>query len=81
MKIDNNALNLTQSIGQTQPTTASPISHGSKRATGDHVQLSDTASLLSVGQQRLQQLEQQYAAGTYSVSPSQIANSMINSML
>jgi anti-sigma28 factor (negative regulator of flagellin synthesis) len=81
MKIDNNALNLTQSIAQTQPAMASPISHGSKKATGDHVQLSDMASLLSVGQQRLEQLEQQYSTGTYSVSPSQIANGMINSML
>jgi len=81
MKIDNNALSLTQSIAPTQPNAPSTISHNAKRQSGDHVQLSDMASLLSTSQQRLEQLEQAYANGAYNVSPSQIANSMINEML
>lgn len=81
MKIDNNALSLTQSIAQTQPSAISGKGSQNRRAAGDHVQISDMASLLSTSQQKIEQLAQSYANGTYNVSPSQIANSMINSML
>jgi anti-sigma28 factor (negative regulator of flagellin synthesis) len=50
------------------------------RQTGgeDQVQLSSLAQQLSSDPSKLSQLQAAYEAGTYNVSPSQIANSILN---
>jgi anti-sigma28 factor (negative regulator of flagellin synthesis) len=60
--------------------------HGSKsnarQAQGqDQVQLSSLASQISADPSKLSQLQASYEAGTYNVSPSQIANSILNDAL
>ncbi len=47
----------------------------------DSVQISTSASHLSADPSRLSQLQAAYDAGTYNVSPSQIANSILNALL
>jgi anti-sigma28 factor (negative regulator of flagellin synthesis) len=47
----------------------------------DHVQISSLASQLSADPSKLSQLAAAYEAGTYNVSPSQIANSILNDAL
>jgi anti-sigma28 factor (negative regulator of flagellin synthesis) len=44
----------------------------------DQVQISSLASQLSSDPSKLSQLQASYEAGTYNVSPSQIANSILN---
>ena len=47
----------------------------------DSVQISSLASQLSADPSRLSQLQAAYEAGTYNVSPAQIANSILNDAL
>ena len=47
----------------------------------DSVQISSLASQLSADPSKLSQLQAAYEAGTYNVSPSQIANSLLNDAL
>jgi anti-sigma28 factor (negative regulator of flagellin synthesis) len=47
----------------------------------DSVQISSLASQLSADPSKLSQLQAAYEAGTYSVSPAQIANSLLNDAL
>jgi len=47
----------------------------------DQVQISSLASQLSADPSKLSQLQAAYDAGTYNVSPSQIANSILNDAL
>jgi anti-sigma28 factor (negative regulator of flagellin synthesis) len=82
MKIDTGSLNLAQPVSQ------SPIGGGAQKTHsghhdggGDHVQISDMAAQLSADPQKLAQLGAAYANGTYQVSPSQIANSLISEMM
>jgi anti-sigma28 factor (negative regulator of flagellin synthesis) len=44
----------------------------------DQVQISSLASQLSADPSKLSQLQAAYEAGTYNVSPAQIANSILN---
>jgi len=63
-------------IGQSNPKTGLRSS-----ANQDQVQISNLASQFSADPSKLSQLQAAYEAGTYSVSPSQIANSLINNMM
>ena len=86
MKIDTNTLNaISQSqIGATAlsgGTTAAKTQPGTPQSSGDHVQISDMATLLSSDPQKLAQLTAAVQNGTYHISPSQIANSMLNEMM
>jgi anti-sigma28 factor (negative regulator of flagellin synthesis) len=54
-------------------TTARQTSQGQ-----DQVQISSLASQLSSDPSKLSQLQASYEAGTYNVSPAQIANSILN---
>jgi anti-sigma28 factor (negative regulator of flagellin synthesis) len=58
-------------------------SKSSPRQTGgqDSVQISSLASQLAADPSKLSQLQAAYEAGTYNVSPSQIANSILNDAL
>jgi anti-sigma28 factor (negative regulator of flagellin synthesis) len=47
----------------------------------DQVQISSLASQLSADPSKLSQLQASYEAGTYNVSPSQIANSILNALI
>jgi anti-sigma28 factor (negative regulator of flagellin synthesis) len=47
----------------------------------DSVQISTSASHLSSDPSKLSQLQAAYDAGTYNVSPSQIANSILNALI
>jgi anti-sigma28 factor (negative regulator of flagellin synthesis) len=47
----------------------------------DQVEISSLASQLSADPSKLSQLQAAYEAGTYNVSPSQIANSILNDAL
>lgn len=47
----------------------------------DQVQISGLASQLAGDPSKLSQLQAAYEAGTYNVSPSQIANSILNALL
>ncbi len=82
MKIDNNTLNaISQSqIGATGLNSGKTQS-GARQSSADHVQISDMASLLSSDPQKLAQLTAAVQNGTYSVSPSQIANRMLSEMM
>jgi anti-sigma28 factor (negative regulator of flagellin synthesis) len=57
-----------------------PTAKTNPRQTGaqDQVQISSRATQLSADPSKLSQLQAAYEAGTYSVSPSQIANSILN---
>jgi anti-sigma28 factor (negative regulator of flagellin synthesis) len=58
-------------------------SKSNPRQTGgqDSVQISSLASQLSADPSKLSQLQASFEAGTYNVSPSQIANSILNDAL
>ena len=58
-------------------------SKSNPRRTGgqDSVQISSLASQLSSDPSKLSQLQAAFEAGTYNVSPSQIANSILNDAL
>jgi flagellar biosynthesis anti-sigma factor FlgM len=86
MKIDTNTLNaISQSqIGATALSggmTSGKTQSGARQSSGDNVQISDMATLLSSDPQKLAQLTAAVQSGTYNVSPSQIANSMLNEMM
>lgn len=52
-----------------------------ERGGQDSVQISSLASQLAADPSKLSQLQASYEAGTYNVSPSQIANSILNDAL
>ncbi len=81
MRIDNNALSLTQAVAQTATQSTSKAGSASKRQDQDRADISDMAAELSADPQKLAQLAASVQSGTYSVSPSQIASSMIDDML
>jgi hypothetical protein len=59
-----------------------PSKSNTRPATGeDQVQISSLASQLSADPSKLSQLQATYEAQTYNVSPSQIANSILNDAL
>ncbi|HTS75171.1 MAG TPA: flagellar biosynthesis anti-sigma factor FlgM [Bryobacteraceae bacterium] len=75
-------MNLAQAVAQMANAGApSKTGAGSKRQNSDRVDISDMAAQLSVDPQKLGQLATAVQTGTYSVSPSQIAASMIDDML
>jgi anti-sigma28 factor (negative regulator of flagellin synthesis) len=81
MQVNNNSLNLSAAIGQTSavvPNKVSGAKNGQSSSGGDSVQLSGLASLLATDPTKLAQLQAAYQSGTYNVSPSQIASSLIN---
>jgi flagellar biosynthesis anti-sigma factor FlgM len=91
MKIDNNALNLNPSLQAAQASRAQASGkarHGhldSNGSSADSVQLSDLASQLtalasSSDDTRVSQLKASYEAGTYNVTPHQIAAGMLDYM-
>ena len=88
MKIDLNALNLTQSLQQTAPTNPEAVKgKGLPYLTGgsDQVQISDLASQLAArasatDPERLARLQAAFEAGSYNVSPNQIAASIIREL-
>jgi flagellar biosynthesis anti-sigma factor FlgM len=88
MKIDVNALNLTQSLQPAAPLNPeSPKGRGLQHqgADGDQVQISDLATQLSaqaanIDPSRLAQLKAAFQAGSYNVSPDQIAASIIDEL-
>jgi anti-sigma28 factor (negative regulator of flagellin synthesis) len=77
MQITNSLLSSISSdlgFGQTPTKTASrQASQGQ-----DQVEISSLASQLSSDPSKLSQLQASFEAGTYNVSPSQIANSILN---
>ena len=78
MQINNNlqSNSIANDLGLGQPAakTAARQSGGNQ----DQVQISSLASQLSSDPSKLSQLQAAYEAGTYNVSPSQIANSILN---
>jgi hypothetical protein len=74
---------LTNALAGLQAAVPSSKAHGGQRhADGDVAQISDTARrVLANGQARLAQLQAAHIAGTYQVSPNQIARSIINAHL
>jgi anti-sigma28 factor (negative regulator of flagellin synthesis) len=81
MQINNNLQlsSIANDLGLGQPTQKTPA-----RQTGagqDQVQISSLASQLAGDPSKLSQLQAAFEAGTYSVSPSQIANSLLNDAL
>jgi anti-sigma28 factor (negative regulator of flagellin synthesis) len=82
MKIDNNTLQaISPSPIGTTALTGGKTQSGARQSGGDKVQISDMAALLSADPQKLAQLTAAVQNGTYNISPSQIANSMINEMM
>ncbi len=83
MRIDNNPLTLARAIGQTPQTgqAAGKTCTAGPAGSGDQVRISDLAAQLSADPSRLAQLHAAVRSGTYNVSPSQIANSMITDAL
>jgi anti-sigma28 factor (negative regulator of flagellin synthesis) len=53
----------------------------SQKSTQDQVSISSLASQMASDPSKLSQLQKAYEAGTYNVSPSQIAKSIINRMI
>jgi anti-sigma28 factor (negative regulator of flagellin synthesis) len=81
MKIDNHSLNLTEAIAQSQPNGSTAKTNSGRRQSGsDKVQISDMAALLFIDPQKIAQLTAAVQNGTYNVSPSQIANSIIGEL-
>lgn len=83
MRIDNNALNLAQALGESAQVRGSGNSDraSASSASGDRVQLSSFAQLAMGDSPRVRQLASDYDAGSYNLSPQQIAASMIGEML
>jgi anti-sigma28 factor (negative regulator of flagellin synthesis) len=81
MKINTNPLNLTEAIAQSQPSVLTGKTNSSRRqSSSDKVQISDMAALLSIDPQKIAQLAAAVQNGTYNVSPSQIAKSIISEL-
>ncbi len=80
MRIDSNPLSLAQAVSQTQATdqAGSKTRTGGRTNGGDQVEISSMASQLSTSPSRLAELQAAVRSGTYNISPSQLANSMIN---
>jgi anti-sigma28 factor (negative regulator of flagellin synthesis) len=82
MKIDNHSLGQAQAlpspIGASASTTGKTGSSG--RKSGDQVQISDMATLLSTDPEKLAQLTAAVQDGIYNVSSSQIAASIVNEL-
>lgn len=81
MQINNNLQlsSIANDLGLGQPAQKMPA-----RQTGagqDQVQISSLASQLASDPSKLSQLQTAFETGTYSVSPSQIANSLLNDAL
>lgn len=74
---------LTNALPATSPAAAQPTDmQAGRRRAADVAQISDEANrLLSTAQAKLAHLQAAHAAGTYQVSPSQIARSIINAHL
>jgi anti-sigma28 factor (negative regulator of flagellin synthesis) len=74
---------LTNALAATSQAAAQPPDPQGRRrrVNSDVAQISDEANLLSNAQAKLAQLQAAHAAGTYQVSPSQIARSIINAHL
>jgi anti-sigma28 factor (negative regulator of flagellin synthesis) len=83
MQINSNSLNLSQAIGETSALEQNKASGVKNRSasSGDSIELSSVAAQLSADPSRLEELQAAYQSGTYNVSPSQIANSIINDAL
>ena len=79
--VDNSALNLTQSVSQAATSAHGNCASSKSRPTSDSADISQLAAQLSADPNRIAQLEAAVASGTYKVSPSQIAASLINEML
>src|SRR5271154_4595411 len=80
-----NPADSTKALGAASPNGTSSLTdklrHGQPGAGGDQVQISNLAAQLAADPSKLAQLQAAFAAGTYRVSPSQVANSIINSLL
>lgn len=82
MRIDNNSINLASGIAQTQTAdAASKNGSASKNRKTDSVGISSMAAQLSAHPERLAQLTQAYQNGTYNVSSSLIAGSLMQDAL
>jgi anti-sigma28 factor (negative regulator of flagellin synthesis) len=75
--------NILQSSSIASDLGVSPQSSKSnpRQCAGDSVKISSLASQLSSDPSKLSQLQAAYDAGTYNVSPSQIANSILNALI
>jgi flagellar biosynthesis anti-sigma factor FlgM len=88
MKIDLNALNLTQSLQQTAPANPETIKGKGLQhlaGGGDQVQISDLASQLAAqasaaDPERVARLQAAFETGSYNVSSDQIAASIIRDL-
>jgi anti-sigma28 factor (negative regulator of flagellin synthesis) len=80
MRINNTlpATNIPSDLGAS-PSGAKPNTRPSSGR--DQVQISSLATQLSADPSKLSQLQAAYENGTYNVSPSQIANSILNDAL
>ena len=77
-----NAANPAQAPGGASPNgRSSKVASGPLRAVEDQVHISNLAAQLAANPAKLAQLQAAHEAGTYLVSPSQIANSIINAHL
>jgi len=77
-----NAADPTKALGTASPNgTSSKFRQGQTGAGADQVQISNLAAQLAADPSKLAQLQAAFAAGTYRVSPSQVANSIINAHL
>ena len=65
-------------IGQKGAKSERPCAQKSSQ---DQVSISSLATQMASDPSKLSQLQKAYEAGTYNVSPSQIANSIINRMI
>lgn len=77
MQITNNfqTNSITNDLVAAKPAAKACARAGSGR---DQVQISSLASQLASDPSKISQLQASYQAGTYNVSPSQIANSILN---
>jgi anti-sigma28 factor (negative regulator of flagellin synthesis) len=77
MQITNSLLSsISNDLGFGQTASKAASRQGSQGE--DQVQISTLASQLSSDPSKLSQLQAAYESGTYNVSPSQIANSILN---
>lgn len=77
----NNNLPMNHIVGDLGAGQPSSKTGARSSANQDQVQISSLASQFSAGSSKLSQLQAAYEAGNYSISPSQIASSMINEMM
>ena len=77
MQITNSLLSgISNDLGLGQPGSKAPARQPCQGQ--DQVQISSLASQLSSDPSKMSQLQATYEAGTYNVSPSRIANSILN---